>query len=190
MVDLLSFPASIGIILSRVVPGIILLAAGVVKVRFGFNRFLAAITGYDLLPPYAARFLSYTLPIVEIVVGIMLIIGLLTEGFSLIGFTLFLFFSIAITINLMRGKKNACGCNNVNKLIDWHLVYRNELLMAFLLASYHFDSVLALDRWQFRTLIGFGSLAKPPIISLIVIWVTMIIVTMVLHFTSSRFLRR
>jgi uncharacterized membrane protein YphA (DoxX/SURF4 family) len=72
--------------------------------------FSKIIYGYKILPPWAINLLAITLPGVELVSGVLLLLGLFSRGASLT-ITLSLgVFVCAIGFNLWRGVEFDCGC--------------------------------------------------------------------------------
>lgn len=68
------------------------------------------IYGYKILPPWAINLLAITLPGVELVSGVLLVLGLFSRGAAFI-ITLSLgVFICAISYNLWRGLEFDCGC--------------------------------------------------------------------------------
>jgi uncharacterized membrane protein YphA (DoxX/SURF4 family) len=140
--------------LCRILVGVLLLAAGIAKVRNGRQQFTRAILGYDLVPRKVAQRLSQTLPWIEIVVGSLLALGLFT-GVGLSGaFVLVLAFTSAIVVSLWRGRKHHCGCVGFTwaqvQEVQWNLVYRNLVLLAVLVGCSAWPAgKLTLDHWLF-----------------------------------------
>ena len=96
-------------LLLRLVLGVVLLLAGGLKVGnpLGAAR---AVQAYDVLPFELARWIGYALPWVEIVVGVLLVLGLFTRVSAVIGTVLMLAFVIGIAQAWARGLSIDCGC--------------------------------------------------------------------------------
>lgn len=138
----------IGVTVGRIIVGMILLVAGIGKIRNGQNRFLQAIMGYDLVPDPIAAILAHGLPWLEVLSGSMLIVGFLSQGAALLAIGLFLMFTAAIILSLIRGKQNDCGCFGRIVPVQWRLVYRNLVLIGLLLLVYVFrGGVMGVDQW-------------------------------------------
>ncbi|WP_229802930.1 MauE/DoxX family redox-associated membrane protein [Planobispora rosea] len=69
-----------------------------------------AVKAYQLLPDPVATAVGYGLPILEIVVGILLIVGLLTRVAGIASALLMLAFVIGIASVWARGLRIDCGC--------------------------------------------------------------------------------
>ncbi|MGE9783255.1 DoxX family membrane protein [Janibacter sp. CX7] len=96
-------------LLARLVLGVVLVVAGALKVGnpLGAAR---AVQAYDVLPFELARWIGYALPWVEIVVGVLLVLGLFTRVCAVIGTVLMLAFVIGIAQAWARGLSIDCGC--------------------------------------------------------------------------------
>lgn len=94
---------------ARVVLGGTLLAAGALKVG-NLQKSAMAVRAYELLPVPLANFIGYTLPWIEIGVGLLLILGVATKTVAVIGATNMLVFIIAIAQAWARGLSIDCGC--------------------------------------------------------------------------------
>jgi uncharacterized membrane protein YphA (DoxX/SURF4 family) len=94
---------------ARLILGGVLLAAGALKIG-NLQKSAMAVRAYELLPVSLANFLGYTLPWVEIGVGLLLITGALVIISGLIGAITMLAFIIAISQAWARGLSIDCGC--------------------------------------------------------------------------------
>lgn len=116
----------------RILLGTLLLIAGIGKL-LNISSFISAVSGYKLLPRMAVIYFSRILPYVEIFVGISLWVRVFDPWNEILASCLFVMFAVAITINLLRGRRNiSCGClgpNNKNHL-NWQLVFRNILFVS------------------------------------------------------------
>jgi uncharacterized membrane protein YphA (DoxX/SURF4 family) len=139
---------SIIAMLGRNVIGATLLVAGIGKVRNGHGKFLQLILGYDLLPKSIAIILANWLPYFEVFMGVMLVIGFFSQIVSILAFGLFLLFTSAITLSLVRGINNDCGCFRHVTPVQWRLVYRDVFLMGLLLPVFAFKGgFVTVDKW-------------------------------------------
>ena len=69
-----------------------------------------AVKAYELLPYSLATVVGYGLPILEIVLGVLLIVGLLTRVAGVVSALLMLAFVIGIASAWARGLRIDCGC--------------------------------------------------------------------------------
>jgi putative oxidoreductase len=95
--------------LVRVMLGGVLVYAGVLKVN-GAWQFAEEIANYRLLPAQGSQILAVTLPWMEIVVGMLLLLGLKTRAAGIGALILFSVFAAAVLSALVRGLDIACGC--------------------------------------------------------------------------------
>ena len=81
--------------LLRLVLGGVILVAGALKVT-NLGQSALAVRAYQLLPYDLAGYVGYALPIIEIVIGLLLVLGLFTRISALLGALLMLAFVIGI----------------------------------------------------------------------------------------------
>lgn len=96
-------------LLVRLTLGGILLIAGAIKVP-NLPKSAMAVRAYEVLPITLANFLGYTLPWIEIGLGLLLIVGVLVKISGVLGALTMLTFIIAITQAWARGLSIDCGC--------------------------------------------------------------------------------
>lgn len=94
---------------ARLLLGGILLYAGFTKLNDGW-RFAEAIANYRILPAQANQFLALTLPWLEVVLGLLLVLGLWLRAAAGLASLLFLGFSVAVIAALVRQLDISCGC--------------------------------------------------------------------------------
>ena len=102
---------------ARLILGGVLLAAGALKIG-NLQKSAMAVRAYERLPVSLANFLGYTLPWIEIGVGLLLITGALVRISGLIGAVTMLAFIIAIGQAWARGLSIDCGCFGGGGAID------------------------------------------------------------------------
>jgi uncharacterized membrane protein YphA (DoxX/SURF4 family) len=94
---------------ARLAAGGIWLAAGIAK-ALDFDAFHVQLDGYDVLPHGAVSWVSYGLPLLEIVLGGYLILGLLVRPAAWLSLGLLLVFIAAQAQAWARGLAIDCGC--------------------------------------------------------------------------------
>jgi uncharacterized membrane protein YphA (DoxX/SURF4 family) len=102
---------------ARLILGGVLLVAGGLKIG-NLQKSAMAVRAYELLPVSLANFLGYTLPWIEIGVGLLLFAGALVRISGLIGAVTMLAFIIAIGQAWARGLSIDCGCFGGGGAID------------------------------------------------------------------------
>ena len=101
-------PGLVGL-LARLILGVVFIVAGGLKVTS--PRVSArAVNAFQILPYDVANYVGYVLPVVEILVGLLLVAGLFTRVSALVGSLLMLAFIIGISSAWIRGLSIDCGC--------------------------------------------------------------------------------
>jgi hypothetical protein len=127
--------------------GAIFLFAGLAKIGRR-AEFAQAVERYDLLPSRLVRPVATWLPRLELIVGALLTGGLGIVYASAAVAGVLTIFSLAIAVNLLRGRTFDCGCVAVGapRKIGWASVSRNGVLTAMaVLAAAEAPSTLSLD---------------------------------------------
>jgi Methylamine utilisation protein MauE len=120
----------VGVVLfaARFIVALIFLRAGTAKLADRFD-FRAAVANYRILPSSLTGPVAAILPWAEIAVGTLLTVGMLTSPAAAVLALLLAAFSVAIAINLARGREFACGCTGTApSMISWRHVAVNAVL--------------------------------------------------------------
>jgi uncharacterized membrane protein YphA (DoxX/SURF4 family) len=96
-------------LLARLVVGGVWIVAGVLKLPDPAES-VRAVRAYQLLPEAVVPTVGHALPIVEIVVGGCLVLGLLTRGAAVVSMVLFAAFIFGISSAWSKGLQIECGC--------------------------------------------------------------------------------
>lgn len=134
------------VLFARLCLGGVLLVAGIGKLIE--NNPAAVIAEVNFLPLPLARVAARLLPYVEVIVGGLLVLGLLTPFAALVATVMFAVFSVVIGNKVRRGKKENCHCfgSFSADTLNWAAFARNLLLFAFaLLLVFSTVGWLALD---------------------------------------------
>lgn len=113
-----------GTFLAGALIGCLLFASGLAKVR-DVQRFRADLAGYELFSESATRNLAVAVPPAEILTGLAVLtlpnpdVGLLAAILLLAAFT------VVMTLNLLRGRRNFCGCSARRERISKLTVVKN-----------------------------------------------------------------
>lgn len=94
---------------ARLVVGAVFIAAGAIKLPNPADS-VAAVRAYQALPHQLVEPVGQLLPVVEVVVGAMLVLGLLTRGASVVAAVLLVVFIAGIVSVWVRGISIDCGC--------------------------------------------------------------------------------
>jgi uncharacterized membrane protein YphA (DoxX/SURF4 family) len=105
------YAAAIGAIgvIARVVTGGVWIAAGLIKLPDPAAS-VRAVRAYDLLPESAVTVVGHGLPLLEVLVGLLLVAGLLTRPAAVVSALLLVAFIIGIASAWARGLEIECGC--------------------------------------------------------------------------------
>ncbi len=95
--------------LVRLVLGVIWIWAALAKLHSP-RTFLQTVRAYDATPEWLSEAIAYGLPVIEIAIGILLIIGLVVRLAAIVSGLLFLVFLIGLVQAAARGIKLECGC--------------------------------------------------------------------------------
>lgn len=104
-------------LLARLILGVVLLVAGGLKVG-NLTKSAMAVRAYEMLPISLANFLGYSLPWIEIGLGLLLIVGVAVKISGALGALTMLAFIIAIAQAWARGLSIDCGCFGGGGAID------------------------------------------------------------------------
>jgi uncharacterized membrane protein YphA (DoxX/SURF4 family) len=143
-------------LVARLVLGGVFLVAGALKVTTP-EAMAKATQAYQVLPHDVAAYVGYALPTVEIILGLLLVLGLFTRVAAVLTSLLLVAFLIGIAQAWARGLTIDCGCfggggtvtaeetNYLQRLLE-----DVGLLACGLWLSWRPDAHLSLDRAMFR----------------------------------------
>ncbi|HEV2739471.1 MAG TPA: MauE/DoxX family redox-associated membrane protein [Candidatus Elarobacter sp.] len=138
----------IAVLVLRIVLGAIFIVAGVSK--FGHAaEFAQQIAAFRLLPQPVIAPTALALPLVEILLGGYLAIGLFTRAAAWIAMAMLLVFDGAIASAVVRGMTLSCGCFGANDrtVTTWAEVARDAIFVLLaVLVALRPPGALALDR--------------------------------------------
>jgi uncharacterized membrane protein YphA (DoxX/SURF4 family) len=102
------WPDVIGL-LARLILGGVLIASGALKVTSPAASALA-VRAFRILPYDFAGYVGYALPVVELLVGLLVVAGLFTRAAAAVGGMLMVAFIIGISWAWAHGYSIDCGC--------------------------------------------------------------------------------
>lgn len=85
------------------------IVAGVWKVQ-DLDAAVASVRAYELLPSPLAVAVGYALPVVELAIGVLFLIGLFTRPTALLSTAVNVVFVVGIASAAVRGLRIDCGC--------------------------------------------------------------------------------
>lgn len=138
--------------LVRILMGGLFLYSGVFKVMDPVS-FGTTIGMYQLVPEILIPYFALTISALELLLGAFLVTGTAIKPAACISISMMLVFSVAIAVNLARGRDFDCGCFElarfgINENISIWLVLRDLiialLLYPMLVAKRHFYSIESL----------------------------------------------
>lgn len=94
---------------ARWIVGAALLVAGATKLQSS-KTFANTVAGYGVLPRLLTRPVGVALPLIEVLLGLALLLGIGTAVAGAISAALFAVFGAAVAWNLARGNRVPCGC--------------------------------------------------------------------------------
>lgn len=114
----------------RLFLGISFVLSGYQKIM-NLSDFAGIVRQFAILPGILADVFAYTLPFVEVLCGVYLLIGLFLKPAAAIVMLMLLSFMIATLVNLLRGTDlQNCGCFDPEELFGWHTFVRQIGYMA------------------------------------------------------------
>ncbi len=119
-----------GRILLRLVFGGILIAASIDKILHPI-QFSQAVENYQLVGETLSRWAAIWLPYLEIIIGILLILGIWVEASAILNLGMMLVFFVAVLQAYARGLDIHCGCFTVEGEagVDLEKIFYNSLLL-------------------------------------------------------------
>lgn len=147
----------LGTVVRLIVGGVWILAGGL-KLADPYES-VQAVRAYDLLPEAIVPTVGHLLPILEIVIGVLLVVGLLTRASAAVSALLFIAFIIGIASVWARGIEIECGCfggggakEGAAAAYPFEIARDLALLLASLYLVWSRSTRLALDAFLFRPL--------------------------------------
>lgn len=95
--------------LAQIGIGLIFIAAGLAKIA-DIGRFAEQLHNFRMMPVFGENLLAMTLPWVEIVAGLALVLKLRARAAALLATLLMLVFTIGVAQAMARGLDFECGC--------------------------------------------------------------------------------
>lgn len=135
----------------RMLVGGVWIAAGLLKLPDPAES-VRAVRAYQLLPEAIVPTVGYALPIVEVLLGLTLVLGLLLRIGGVLSAVLFLAFIVGISAAWARGLQIDCGCfggggydANATEKYPWEIARDLGLLFASLWLVWRPRTPWALD---------------------------------------------
>lgn len=150
-----SFSALAGVV-SRLVVGGVWLVAGLIKIPDPAEN-VRAVRAYRLLPEALVAPVGHALPVLEILVGACLLLGVLIRANALLSILLLVAFIVGISAAWARGMSIDCGCfgggggpvENAQAKYPWEIARDVGLLLLSGWLVYRPSSSWSVDRFLF-----------------------------------------
>jgi len=135
----------------RLVVGGVFIWSGMLKVLDPLG-FAQNVEAYELFPRWMCLLVAVTLPFVEVVTGLLLVLGLFRRAAALIACGLLSGFIILVAVTMVRGLDLSCGCfGSFSGKVGWPLLVQDIVLL--FMALYVFlsrNTFLSLDHLRSR----------------------------------------
>ncbi|WP_082176945.1 MauE/DoxX family redox-associated membrane protein [Arsenicicoccus sp. oral taxon 190] len=140
-------------LLARLVLGITLLISGGLKIG-ALEASAEAVRAFKILPFDLANMVGYVLPVVELALGALLVLGLFTRLAGALGALLMLVFTAGIISVWVRGISIDCGCFGGGGAVDpadtnylWDVVRDLALMACGVWLTLRPATPVSMDRW-------------------------------------------
>ena len=129
-------------LLLRTILGGLFIYAGWLKIADPV-LFAGSVAAYKILPPFGNYLVAATLPWVEFLCGLLLVLGVRTRAGATIVLLMNLVFTVALASAIIRGLDIDCGCFRQGgpKTTPWSALLRDLALMAGTVALLRLDGV-------------------------------------------------
>src|SRR5690349_8769375 len=146
-------------LVSRAVVGVVWVAAGLLKLPDPTEN-VRAVRAYQLLPESLVPVIGHGLPVLELVVGMCLLVGLVVRPMAVLSAALLVAFIVGISAAWARGLSIECGCFGggggpsvgASDKYPWELARDVGLLLASVLLVWRPRMSFTLDQRLFRTI--------------------------------------
>lgn len=146
----LAHPA-VGLVL-RVYLGGVFIYASMHKINYP-AEFAESIAAYQLVPYWGLNPLALLLPWLELIGGVLLVLGVRTRAAAAVVGGMLAVFSLSVLVTLLRGIPVGCGCfSSVEEPLGWGTLVRDLLWLALAVRVYVWPSALQLESRLFRSL--------------------------------------
>jgi uncharacterized membrane protein YphA (DoxX/SURF4 family) len=110
-------------------------------------EFAETIASYQMVPYWGVNLMAVILPWIELVSGILLVVGLRTRTVSVVVGFLLLLFTVGIVYNLLLGSEISCGCfQSLEDPISLWTVFRDLIWLAMAVHVFFFDRAFQVER--------------------------------------------
>jgi hypothetical protein len=130
----------------RLYIGAIFIYASMYKINYT-AEFAETIASYQLAPYWMINFLAIVMPWLELISGVLLVVGIKSKTATAAIAGMLAIFSAVIFLSLVRDIPIGCGCfSSIGEPMSWTTVLRDLVWLAMTIQIYFFDSLLQLER--------------------------------------------
>ncbi len=112
---------------ARLLLGIVWIWAALSKLAHPL-RFVQAVRAYDATPEWLSKAIGYGLPVLELSLGLVLIVGIMVRISAVVSSLLLLVFLIGLVLAAARGLQLSCGCFGGGGATDQGTSYTIDIL--------------------------------------------------------------
>jgi uncharacterized membrane protein YphA (DoxX/SURF4 family) len=132
-------------LLLRIYIGAIFITASMYKINYP-GEFAETIASYQIVPFWGVHLMALFMPWIELICGLMLVLGLRTRAAGVLAGAMLVVFCVAIVATLARGIPIGCGCfTSVEDPLSWKSLLRDLLWLAMTAQIVWFPSALQLE---------------------------------------------
>src|SRR4030042_5107867 len=99
----------------RFLLGGMLVFSGVLKI-FEPDSFAEVIARYDIIPGIVTPYAAVIIPVLEVLLGLLLIVGFRIRASACLSMILMAVFTVAVAVTLARGRRFDCGCFEAKRI--------------------------------------------------------------------------
>ena len=114
----------------RIALGAIFVYSAWSKLKDSWALFAMAVDSYQVLPLWGVQLVARTLPWVELLIGVLLIVGRWMRVASVACSLLLLLFFVLIIRAHLKGLEINCGCFGPGEVISWRTLLRDGAMVA------------------------------------------------------------
>ncbi|MFN4769665.1 MAG: MauE/DoxX family redox-associated membrane protein [Candidatus Kapaibacterium sp.] len=116
-------------VVARLIVGLVFVSYGIDKIITP-KDFAHSILNYQILPPASVNIMALILPWVEVVAGVLLIVGIRIRASAFLCGLLLVTFVVAISTAMLRGLEINCGCSANSEPVGFKKIFEDIVYLA------------------------------------------------------------